>query len=88
MSNQTWGHLRDHLRHAISTAKTVKRGGSHASWQYGSMVPVGSRIPQGGKPGDAYASYASMSADSIDDVDVMFNHAEVLCFGCVFLIKY
>ena len=34
-------------------------------------------MPQGGLPGNAYASYSYMSASEVEDVDVMFNHAEV-----------
>jgi len=77
MTNDTWGHMRDHLVQVISSSPSVKRGNTHQPWAYGNMVSKGARVPQGGRPGDAYVSYSHMSASEVKDIDVMFNHAEV-----------
>jgi hypothetical protein len=41
------------------------------------MVGLGSCEPAGGASGDAYRAYKGMSANSLDDIDLLFNHAEV-----------
>jgi hypothetical protein len=34
-------------------------------------------MPQGDRPGDGYASYPYMASKKLDDIDLMFYHAEV-----------
>jgi len=81
MTLETWGRMREHLHQVVSSCPSVKRGNTHQSWAYGSMVPMGARLPQGGRPGDCYASYPYMSASEVKDIDLMFNHAEVTFFS-------
>lgn len=69
--------LKTHHAQAIRAAPSVKRGGSHASWADGLMIPFGTRAAQGGRPGDAFTSYSYMLAETPDQIQIMFNHAEV-----------
>jgi len=41
------------------------------------MVPKGARVPQGGRPGDAYTFYEGMEAVTLEDINALFNDAEV-----------
>jgi hypothetical protein len=41
------------------------------------MVGLGSREPSGSASSDAYRAYEGMSANSLDDINMLFNHAEV-----------
>jgi len=42
------------------------------------MYARGARLPQGGRPGDAYGFYAGMEAITVDDINALFNDAEVV----------
>ena len=50
------------------------------------MRGIGSRLPAGGSPANAYGAYDGTSADSLEDLDLLFNYAEV-CDYCL-LLKY
>lgn len=85
MSDETVDTLLRHHAQAVASAPSVHRGGSHESWRLGVMVPIGSRIPQGGRPGDAYASYGYMSAETPEQIDILFDQAEVADFYFILL---
>ncbi|KAJ3826637.1 hypothetical protein F5880DRAFT_1504509 [Lentinula raphanica] len=53
----------------------VKRGAQFQSFAGGKMVPLGSRLPSGGRPGDAYTSYSGLDASSVSGLDILFNQA-------------
>ncbi|TCD64724.1 hypothetical protein EIP91_003680 [Steccherinum ochraceum] len=64
-----------------STGPSIKRGVSLRAWQYGDMYGWGFRQPQGGRPGEGYATYASTKADNIQDMINIFevcNDAECM----------
>ena len=42
------------------------------------MIPKGARAAKGGGKGDTYAFYVGMEAVSTDDLNLLFNDAEVL----------
>jgi hypothetical protein len=63
----------------LGKVKSVKRGAQFNSFSQGKMVPKGGRISQGGRPGDAYTFYEGMEAITLDDIDALFNDAEVCC---------
>lgn len=48
------------------------------------MVGVGSREAAGGAPADAYRPYEGMTGSELDDIDLLFNHAEVCIEYCWF----
>lgn len=66
----------------LSKIKPIKRGGQFQQFSQGQMRGIGSRLPAGGAPGDAYRAYEGTSADSLEDLDLLFNHAEV-CDYCL-----
>lgn len=67
--------------HALVTRnRGVKRGGKFQQFAYGKMVPIGARLPQGGAPGDGYAAYAYMKADSVDAIRALMAHGRVSTF--------
>lgn len=41
------------------------------------MYGKGARAPKGGAPGDGYTYYAGMDAITADDINALFNDAEV-----------
>ncbi|KAL0957252.1 hypothetical protein HGRIS_001066 [Hohenbuehelia grisea] len=54
-------------------------GQASATWRAvpdGVMTPFGSTLPNGGRPGSAYAAYAGIEADSDPGVDMFFDYAE------------
>ncbi|KAJ3831235.1 hypothetical protein F5878DRAFT_667770 [Lentinula raphanica] len=55
--------------------QAVKRGGQFQTFSSGKMVPVGSRIPSGGRPGDSYTSYSGLEASTQNGLDILFNQA-------------
>jgi hypothetical protein len=61
----------------LPRSRAIQRGNQFSYLSGGSMVGLGSREPAGGASGDAYRAYESMSASSLDDIDLLFNHAEV-----------
>jgi hypothetical protein len=73
----------DHLEKMVdhskksSKIKPIKRGEQFHHLSVGHMRGIGSRIPAGGAPGDAYRAYDGTSADSLEELDLLFNHAEV-----------
>ncbi|KAI0087688.1 hypothetical protein BDY19DRAFT_907142 [Irpex rosettiformis] len=61
--------------HNLVTQNTsVRRGKTFHLQASGKMVPVGARIPQGGAPGDGYAPYAHVKADSIQAINALMAH--------------
>lgn len=69
----------------ITRYPDLRRGASFLEFAYGKMIPVGFRVPAGGRPGDEYGPYpvlvkqADCSQEKGDDNDIrmMFSHAEV-----------
>ena len=61
----------------LGTVKSLKRGRQFNSYSQGEMIPKGARIPQGGRPGDAYTFYEGMEAITHDEINALFNDAEV-----------
>ena len=61
----------------LPRSRAIQRGSQFNYLSGGTMVGLGSREPAGGASGDAYRAYEGMSADSLDDIDLLFNHAEV-----------
>ncbi|KAJ3834551.1 hypothetical protein EV361DRAFT_1004669 [Lentinula raphanica] len=53
----------------------VKRGAQFDNYSGGKMVPIGSRIGSGGRPGDTYTSYAGLEATTEKGLDILFNQA-------------
>ncbi|KAJ3743300.1 hypothetical protein EV360DRAFT_76658, partial [Lentinula raphanica] len=53
----------------------VKRGAQFQSFAGGKMVPLGSRLPSGGRPGNAYTSYSGLDASSVSGLNILFNQA-------------
>lgn len=70
----------EHHAHTVSSAPSVHRGAAFETWKHGAMVPIGARMAQGGRPGDAFGSYAYMHSETSDQIDTMFNYAEVLFY--------
>lgn len=42
------------------------------------MVAFGTRIPTGGLFGDGYRTYEGIDATTVDGLNIIFDHAEVL----------
>ncbi|KAJ3757489.1 hypothetical protein EV360DRAFT_26931, partial [Lentinula raphanica] len=55
--------------------QAVKRGGQFQTFSSGKMIPIGSRIPSGGRPGDSYTSYSGLDASTQSGLDILFNQA-------------
>ncbi|KAJ3766180.1 hypothetical protein FB446DRAFT_794354 [Lentinula raphanica] len=53
----------------------VKRGAQFDNYSGGKMVPTGSRIGSGGRPGDTYTSYAGLEATTEKGLVILFNQA-------------
>ena len=58
--------------------KEVRRGKQFHHYSAGSMIPKGAREAKGGGKGDTYTFYAGMEAVSTEDLNLLFNDAEVL----------
>jgi hypothetical protein len=73
----------DHLARMLDHSKQlprnrpIRRGKQFKKYSGGWMAGYGSRQPAGGAAADTYRAYSSMSADSVQDIDLLFNHAEV-----------
>lgn len=72
-------HLKKMIDHSkkLSEIKLIKCGKQFLHFSEGHMRGIGSRFPAGGAPADAYRVYDGTSADSLEDLDLLFNHAEV-----------
>ena len=62
----------------VSAADAVKCCTSHQTDGY--MVPKGSRVPNGGRKGDGYVPYASITTETSEHVKRLFHHAIVSYF--------
>ncbi|KAG6837598.1 hypothetical protein H0H93_007012 [Arthromyces matolae] len=54
----------------------LSRGSSFNAWRYGIMRAIGSRMPKGGRPGDAYALYSGLDAGNDEEIQTLFGHAQ------------
>ncbi|KAG6836756.1 hypothetical protein H0H93_003675 [Arthromyces matolae] len=72
---KTLSRLKQHHRN-ISTLPPLNRGYSFDAWRYGMMRAIGSRVPQGGRPGDTYTLYAGMEGRNEQEIRMLFGHAE------------
>ncbi|KAJ3964310.1 hypothetical protein EV361DRAFT_956071 [Lentinula raphanica] len=77
-----WGSLDDEMLSILQDnvvestgVQSVRRGGQFQTFAGGKMVPVGSRIPSGGRPGDSYTSYSGLEASTQSGLDILFNQA-------------
>lgn len=72
-------HLERMVEHSklIPRGNPIQRGQKFAFLSAGSMIGVGSRVPAGGAPADTYRGYDVMRAESLEDINLLFNHAEV-----------
>lgn len=61
----------------LRTVKPVRRGQGFDSYSDGKMFAHGTRTPMGGCPGDSYAMYQGMEADTVEGINSLFDHAEV-----------
>ena len=68
--------LSDHHDY-LRTVKPVRCGQGFDSYSDGKMFAHGTRIPMGGHPGDSYAMYQGMEADTVEGINSLFDHAEV-----------
>lgn len=75
-SAKSLGHLKQHHQQ-VSRIKPLKRGVSFEAWKYGQMRAIGSRKPQGGRPGDTYTHYAGTDAGTNEEIQTIFGHAQV-----------
>jgi len=57
--------------------KEVKRGAQFKYYSEGSMIPKGGWEAMGGVEGDTYTLYAGMEAVSMQDINSLFDDAEV-----------
>lgn len=62
----------------LQSLKAVKRGQQFENFSSGKMFPAGTRSPMGGSPGSAYALYAGMGANTVEGLETLFDHAEVI----------
>lgn len=72
-------HLNLMIKHSkqIPRNSRIQRGAQFDFFSEGEMVGIGSRAPAGGAPADCYRQYDTVSARSLHDIDLLFNHAEV-----------
>ncbi|KAJ3825957.1 hypothetical protein F5880DRAFT_1610639 [Lentinula raphanica] len=77
-----WGPFDDDILHLIQDSivattgvSAVKRGGQFHSYSGGKMIPLGSRLPSGGRAGDSYTSYSGLEASSQIGLEILFNQA-------------
>ncbi|KZV62879.1 hypothetical protein PENSPDRAFT_692119 [Peniophora sp. CONT] len=78
--------LQRSLEHHILVSRFpgLRRGASFLEFAYGKMVPVGFRVPAGGRPGDEYGPHPvllkqadlSQRKNNNNDINMMFAHAE------------
>ncbi|KAJ3964487.1 hypothetical protein EV361DRAFT_873970 [Lentinula raphanica] len=78
--------LQDNVVESTSV-QAVKRGGQFQTFSSGKMVPVGSRIPSGGRPADAYTSYSGLEASTQDGLEILFNQAATTTPPGVYVFK-
>jgi hypothetical protein len=72
-------HLEKMVDHSkkLSKLKLIKQGEQFCHFSEGHMRGIGSCFPAGRAPADSYRVYKGISADSLEDLDLLFNHAEV-----------
>ncbi|KAG6876285.1 hypothetical protein C0992_000199 [Termitomyces sp. T32_za158] len=73
--SKTLGRMMEHHRQ-VSRLPALGRGCSFDAWRYGVMRAIGSRVPQGGRPGDAYAFYKGMDGGTDQEIKALFGHAQ------------
>lgn len=62
----------------LRTVKSIKRGKQFENFCNGEMYAVGFRMPMGGCPGSAYSVYEGMGANTLNGMETLFDHAEVV----------
>ncbi|KAG2753406.1 hypothetical protein P692DRAFT_20845883 [Suillus brevipes Sb2] len=61
---------------AVATNPSVQRGEVFQQWAYtGKMVPIGSRLANGGRRGDGYTTYPLLCGESENHIQAIFRHA-------------
>lgn len=79
LSPKKLGHLLQHHQNS-SHLEPLTRGQTFASWKYGQMRAIGSRAPQGGRPGDGYSMYSGVEGRTRQpeqEILTLFEHARV-----------
>lgn len=76
-SDEILKKLIDHHQR-LQSVKAVTRGQQFHNFSEGAMYPVGTRSPMGGSAGSAYALYAGMGANTLEGLEALFDHAEVI----------
>lgn len=61
----------------LPCSRAIRQGNQFKYLSGGTMVGLCSHELAGGASGDAYRAYEGMSANSLEDIDLLFNHAEV-----------
>jgi len=85
-SKNVYGRLISH-QESVQKFKPLKRGSAFQNWDFGQMKVVGSRVPQGGKAGDAYTAYTGIEGSTAEELELLFEHAFVRFF-LVLLINF
>lgn len=62
----------------MRTVKALKRGQRFENFSSGLIYGVGFRRPMGGCPGSGYSVYEGMQAKTLDGLETLFDHAEVI----------
>jgi hypothetical protein len=74
--------LLEQNRNRFPTAAAIGRGGLFQPWRRGTMQGMGSRMPNGGRPGDTYTVYPGMEIrENVDQVRKLFRLAKVSSVG-------
>lgn len=68
----------NHHLQRLRTVQALKRGKQFQNFSNGEMYAVGFRMPMGGCPGSAYSVYEGMGATTLQGLETLFDHAEVV----------
>lgn len=71
----------------LRTVKVVKRGRKFEHFSTGLMHAIGFRKPMGGCPGSGYSAYEGMQAATLDGLETLFDHAEVIYSSPIYCLE-
>lgn len=71
----------------LRTVKVVKRGRKFENFSTGLMHAIGFRKPMGGCQGSAYSAYEGMQAATLDGLETLFDHAEVIYSSPIYCLQ-
>lgn len=75
-SNDIFKRLVSH-HSRLQKVKALSCGSQFNSYSQGKMIPKGAYAPMGGAPGDTYTFYTGMEAVTSEEIEVLFDDAEV-----------